>query len=152
AVANAFRKLGECEIFDWTSFPVEQRRAEFVQRANRFYPDVIFCQLQADEILTEQELRSVPGFKIKWTGDMNRTIQAWYMTMGNVFDVSLFCSEDDVRDMQAAGFRAAFLNCGMNADNDRPEGETIHRGDIVFMANAYTCYPLSEARANMIRI
>jgi len=128
--------------------------ANIIKLAKQFQPDLVFMQIQSDkkiEVKTLRWLKRYGAFIINWNGDVRDTTPYWMVELAKYIDVTAFSNMRDVRFMRWSGFRSEWLECYIDTDLYRPDGEkaTKHFGKIAFFGNNTHKFPLSEFRKQM---
>lgn len=145
------RVASEFVQINWKAYPEGQELQNVVQgTAAKFSPDVTFMQLQK-KVLSEKTIRSIPGIKVNWTGDVRDPIPEWYKEQAPLFDLTLFSNMTDVHKMRGEGFRADFLDIGFEERIFKALGpQEYPPTPTVFMGNNYKDrFPLSLLRLRM---
>lgn len=125
-----------------------------VEIAKEFKPDIVFIQIQTDNIITEncvKQLKEHSKYVVNFTGDVRDDVPEWYYRIGQHIDSTLFADMTDVNRMRERGYRSDYLNLGYDHTiyNRLPESDKIY--DIVFMANNYAnLFALSEYRLEVV--
>lgn len=149
---DALASMGGYRIIDWTT--EQDINAKILEVVREFRPNLTFMQLQGKDIVsldTMNQLRFSNIFTVNWTGDVREDIE-WYKDYAVYFDNTLFTNETDVKALKAEGLLAGFLPVGFQDRiyNNKPNGNFVHGGDIVFMANNYEGrFPMSEFRKDI---
>lgn len=122
-----------------------------LSRVVKFKPDVFFCQIQRDGIITPNLLNSIPCLKINWTGDVRAPLPDWYIRMGKYFNLTLFTNTTDVDTIRKHGITADYFQVSADTNIYRPDGIKDKSHEIVFMGNNYAdTFPLSKLRREMV--
>lgn len=157
ALENALRRFSnKYKQFDWMDqerlYGREVMRSDLVRIAQEFKPDLTFMQIQAPDILGINEVRSIPGFRINWTGDARVNTPQWYFDIGRNIDLTCFSNERDVDNLKTQGVNAAYLQIGFNNDIFCSTGSVGDWPEIVFLGSNYglNMFPLSELRYEMV--
>lgn len=119
-----------------------------IQQAAKMKPDIIFCQIQAPDIIRNEtifELRKHCPFVVNWTGDVRAPVPKWYLETAGLFDVTFFTNMNDVRTLRNAGFVSEYLEIGYDPKIYYPDNRE-RKIDVAFLANNYGGYPLSDYR------
>ncbi len=135
-------------------------------RGLHFDPDVVFFQIQHDEIQKEPvshvlnnsiiKLQEAGAFVINWTGDIRNTVPRWMY--GFKADLTCFSNWRDVHTFKG---KSDFLNIGIdpvafNKYHNEEVGfrkfKTLEEGthDVVFMGNDFGHFPLSSYRKQVV--
>ncbi len=127
-----------------------------LQIATEFKPDIVFIQVQKDDIITENtviELKKLGCFVVNYTGDVRSPIPQWYYDLGKHVDLTLFSNMNDVIEMRSQGYRAEYLEIGVNSEIYNPVGPVTKVKPIVFFGNNYgqKTFPLSDFRIQMVK-
>lgn len=128
-----------------------QQRA--VQMAEAFKPDLVFLQIQADNILhldTVKEIKKHSRTVINWTGDVRSPLQPFFLPMAKEIDYTCFTNMRDVKFIRSKGYGAEFVQIGYDETIYYPSKQTKDI-DIVFMGNNYgNQFPLGKQRIAMV--
>ena len=123
---------------------------------NEFKPDLVFMQIQAENIIHAQtcEYFLNHGAKvINWTGDKRSVVPAWMVDLAPFVSITSFSNMDDVYAMRKLGYKSEYLEIGYDEEIYCPEGEVYPCQDIIFMANNYGAgfFPMSEFRIQIVQ-
>ena len=123
---------------------------------NEFKPDVVFMQIQAENIIHAQtcEYFLNHGSKvINWTGDKRHVIPNWMIDIAPFVSLTAFSNMDDVKMMRQMGYKSEYLEIGFDEEIYTPQGEVYPIQDIVFFANNYGVghFPMSEYRIKLVQ-
>lgn len=148
---RAFKKVSEYkEIF--TGHP--NLNNQIIQDVSDFRPDLIFMQIQTPNIIQVETLRKIRPFCgkiINFTGDVRSPLPEWYIEVGKVIDLTLFVSMNDVRIARTKGIKADWLQLGFDETIFNYKVKPAKVPDIVFMANNYDQFPLSQYRRDIVK-
>lgn len=123
------------------------------QKSDSFKPDIVFMQIQGAGILSEEAviyLKNNGAFVINWSGDVREPVPQWYYDIGKHIDITSFTNMNDVDTMRAAGLKSEYIDIGYDPEVYTPKGEKTNCQPIVFMANSYDQFPLSEFRKEIV--
>lgn len=127
-----------------------------IQKSNSFKPDLVFIQVQRENIITYQlveHLKSNGAFVMNWTGDVRTPTPQWYLDFGRHIDLTMFSNMVDVGMLKSKGIASEYLDIGYDPEIYTPTGEKLYNiPEIVYPANNYNQFPLSEYRQEMIKI
>ena len=120
----------------------------------RFKPDIVFLQIQADGIVSNQTLdfmKSQGAYVINWTGDIRNSVPQWMLDSAPFVNCTAFSNMRDVREMRSKGYHSEYLEIGYDPQIYYPKN--IQKDiDIVFMGNNYSnTFPLGAYRIEMVR-
>ena len=137
-----------------------------IQLAEAFKPDLVFLQIQADNILhleTVKEIKKHSRIVINWTGDVRSPLQPFFLPMAKEIDYTCFTNMRDVNFIRSKGYGAEFVQIGYDETIYYPYipvqkvfqgGKELHYQkdiDIVFMGNNYgNQFPLGKQRIAMV--
>ena len=120
--------------------------------ARKFLPNLVFMQLQAPNILSEDTinlLKRTGATVVQWTGDARQPTPSHYFEVGKKIDLSFFGNTEDVDALQKQGIKADYLNISVDHTIYNPQNKSPK---VVFMGNNYNgLFPLSEFRLAMCR-
>lgn len=121
----------------------------------QFKPDLVFIQIQASNIISEQTVKILKGtgaFVVNFTGDVRHPIPQWFYEIGKHIDLTLFSNMTDVKQFRNDGLKADYLEIGYDPEIFKPEGDKLLTRDIVFLGNTYGAgfFPLSKMRIQMV--
>lgn len=111
--------------------------------------DITFIQYQRQDQVSISAIKKMDGFKIAWTGDVRGDIEDWQVDISEVFDLMTFVSMKNVRQMRKHA-PADWLNIWYETEVYRPTGRQ-KSFELVFMANNYPRFPLSNYRESLVR-
>jgi len=124
---------------------------------NAFSPDIVFFQIQAPNIITNQTfdyMKSHGAKVINWTGDKRDGVPQWMIESAPFVSVTSFSNMEDVREMRRKGYESEFLEIGYDPKIYSPDGnKSVGVPDVVFMANNYGDghFPLSGYRIQLVK-
>lgn len=125
---------------------------ESIRVAKEFCPDLIFMQIQAPGIITEETAKELSTISrvINWTGDVRSPIPQWYYAIGHHIDMTCFSNMTDVRKFRESRMKSEFLDIGFDPEIYFPDDREKTK-DIVFCGNTYGAkFPLSKLRIQMV--
>jgi glycosyltransferase involved in cell wall biosynthesis len=131
-------------------------------RNENYHPHVIFLQIQSDKIGKHdtvqyigkliKEFKDNGSFIINWTGDLRNQTPNWMIRFSDSVNVTAFSNYRDIEYCKSIGINSKFLQCGIDTNIFKPEGEAANVPEIVFLANNYgNQFPLSGYRKEAIR-
>lgn len=129
--------------------------AKAIRLAEMMSPDIIFIQVQTSNVIspyTAYKLKQTGAFVVNYTGDVRTPIPQFYYDLGKHIDYTLFSNMTDVLEMRKNGYRAEYLEIGIDETIYTPQGGVSPCKPIVFFGNNYGAgyFPLSEFRINMV--
>jgi glycosyltransferase involved in cell wall biosynthesis len=140
-----------CELTELpTSTP--DLNAVAVDIATRLNPDIIFIQVQRENILLKETFEALSGIShvINWTGDVRSPIPQWYVDVAP-FVTTAFSNMTNVREFRAKGYNAEYLQIGIDATIYNTHGLKIKTAPVIFMGNNYgNMFPLSKFRLEAV--
>ena len=152
AMEKALKTFGEYRQLDWTK--AKNPGAALIEMAKEFKPDFIFAQVQRENILTKEVMKKISAPLINWTGDVRYPLPQWFKDIGKSC-LTLFTNQTDMEQMRAEGYDADYLQIGLDETHFNPfRGKIENTPEIVFMANNYGIFPLSNYRyqvANLLK-
>ena len=124
---------------------------------NEFKPDLVFMQIQAENIIHAQtcEYFLSHGAKvINWTGDKRHVVPQWMIDLAPFVSITAFSNMDDVYAMRKLGYKSEYLEIGIDEYIYCPQGEAYQVPEIIFMANNYGVghFPMSEFRIKIVEM
>ena len=133
----------------------ENLNAKVLLLANEFKPDIVFMQIQAENIILHnvcQRLKDMGCFIINWTGDKRHDVPQWMIDLAPSISLTAFSNMEDVYKMRELGFKSEYLEIGYDPEIYKPEGEALQMPEIVFMGNNYGrgYFPMSGFRIDMV--
>lgn len=150
ALRKALQGLGEYEELDWMQ---DRRSADknLKALADEFQPDLIFMQVQTPGVFKASTVKSLPGFKINWTGDVRQPTPDWYFSMAEAVNVTCFTNQHDVDQLRKKGLKAEYMQIGFDPEIYKPSGKIANVPDIIFLGNDYgNVFPCSHDRRVMV--
>ena len=125
---------------------------EAIRICEEFKPDLVFMQIQAENIIFPSTVEKIKSFGCKvfnWTGDVRASIPTWMVDFGA--DVTLFSNMRDVHEMRNLGLKSEYLEIGYDENIYCQEGEAKKIEPIVFFGNSYgsLMFPMSAFRIQM---
>lgn len=165
---DAFRETGAAlEIFDYMNMYQSNRRRvhpirqQFLNKAMRFKPDLIFLQIQHTSVIDQGTLKKIkqqlPKTKIvNWTSDVRSSIPETYKKVALVSDLNLIPSTGQLEMYRKNIPKPVdYLQIGYNPELHYPEGSPRQRfkWDVSFIAhfNRKDKHPLSAERERLVR-
>ena len=152
AMEKALKTFGEYRQLDWTK--AKDPGNALIEMAKEFKPDFIFAQVQRENILTKEVMKKISAPLINWTGDVRYPLPQWFKDIGHNC-LTLFTNQTDMEQMRAEGFDSDYLQIGLDETHFNPfRGKIENTPEIVFMANNYGVFPLSNYRyqvANLLK-
>lgn len=154
---HAFRKvLGENNYRELQCSTDTAFNPNAIAIFNEFKPDVVFMQIQAENIIHAQtcEYFINHGAKvINWTGDKRHVVPQWMIDLAPFVTLTAFSNMDDVKMMRRFGYKSEYLEIGYDEEIYKPEGIVYPTPEIVFMANNYGTgfFPMSEFRIKIVQ-
>lgn len=144
AVAGEYREIA----------PGEQNfNHKVVEIAKEFKPDIIFLQIQKENVITEeaaQELSKI-AFVMNFSGDIRDELPMWYLNIGRKIHLSAFSNMQDVNVCKANGVKADWLEIGIDPERYRKHNVKKDTSKIVAHLNNYgNEYPLSAFRIELV--
>jgi len=119
-------------------------------------PDILFLQVQGTGY--NQDLKSVlqhwknKGTKVvHWSGDIRRSTEHYVFDLAPHVSVTCFSNDRDINNVRKAGYKAEFLQVGIDPKIFTPDGFVEpSAGKIVFLANRARHFPNDQVRMNLI--
>lgn len=152
SITKAFK--GATDNYLELSLSEKHLQQRSIQLAEAFRPDLVFLQIQADNILhldTVKEIKKHSRTVINWTGDVRSPLQPFFLPMAKEIDYTCFTNMRDVNFIRSKGYGAEFVQIGYDETIYYPN---VSRGtdiDIVFMGNNYgNQFPLGKQRIEMV--
>lgn len=154
ALQAALGRLGEYFRINWQKYikeGVEVLNYHISEAAKQLQPDIVFMQIQTENVISQKTLEELPGKVINWTGDVRQPIPGWYLQTGEKVHSTCFSNEHDVMKFEEYGLKSSFLNIGFDQNIFCPEGPVNKDAEIVFMGNHYkNRFPLTKLRYNLV--
>ena len=167
SLTNSFKR--HCDVYAECDLEHVNGKAPII--AKTLKPDIVFFQIQADNVVSLETARKVKehsAFVVNWTGDVRQPTPNWFLPFGKEIDLTLFTNETDVKYCNKHGVKADFLQIGYDETIYYPPTFELHipkEGlkyaglvpskkdiEIVFMGNNYTnMFPLSAMRIEMVK-
>lgn len=153
---KAFKDILGAENYCELSTGESEVNSKAINLFNAFSPDVVFFQIQAPNIITNQTfdyMKSHGAKVINWTGDKRDGIPQWMIDSAPFVSITSFSNMEDVKDMRRIGYPAEFLEIGYDEKIYSPDGEkAVGVPDVIFMANNYGDghFPLSSYRIQLV--
>jgi spore maturation protein CgeB len=146
---RAFNKVSNCR---WINTNDRNLNNRVIEECKEFKPDLVFIQVQSPGILnnsTLQNIRPFCGKIINFTGDVRDPLPNWYIETGKLIDLTLFVSMTDVRKSQDQ-INCDWIQIGFDDTIFNKHTEHVKSADIVFMANNYGSFPVSNYRKEIV--
>ncbi len=135
---------------------------KIVKILHLYKPNIVFMQIQGESGIDIAIIKAMKksGAKIyNWTGDVRAPIPKWMLDIGSLVDCTLFTNMTDVLTMRSMGYKADFLQIGVDEKIFTPNFPAIHFGSdnapppVIFMGNHYsdTAFPMSRYRFDMVQ-
>jgi spore maturation protein CgeB len=139
--------------YQWVNTSDKNLNLKIVSDCKAFNPDLVFIQVQTPNIIYNDTLAAIRpycGKIFNFTGDVRDPLPNWYIETGMHVDLTLFVSMDDVRKA------SPYINCNwiqIGFDNIFFSKLTppVPAADIVFMANNYGSFPISNYRKQIVQ-
>lgn len=151
---NAFiNVLGKENYFE-LSTNEDNLNVKILQKFNEYKPDVVFFQIQAENIVSNQTfdyLKSNGAFVINWTGDKRNSVPQWMIDAAPFVNLTAFSNMEDVRQMKNLGYDSEYLEIGYDENIYNPVGNSYNDYEVLFMANNYGAgyFPMSQFRIDI---
>lgn len=151
---NAFiNVLGKENYFE-LSTNEDNLNVKILQKFNEYKPDVVFFQIQAENIVSNQTfdyLKSNGAFVINWTGDKRNSVPEWMIDCAPFVNLTAFSNMEDVRQMKNLGYDSEYLEIGYDENIYNPVGSSYNDYEVLFMANNYGAgyFPMSQFRIDI---
>jgi hypothetical protein len=159
-IENGFQKafkdvLGNENYFE-LSTGEQHLNVKILQKFNECKPDVVFFQIQAENIVGNQTfdyLKSNGAYVINWTGDKRNIVPQWMIDCAPFVSLTAFSNMEDVRQMIKLGYDSEYLEIGYDENIYNSIGDSYNDYEVLFMANNYGAgyFPLSEYRINLAK-
>lgn len=157
---NGFQKafkdiLGKENYFE-LSTDEQYLNVKILQKYNKYKPDIVFFQIQAENIVSNQTfdyLKSNGAFVINWTGDKRNSVPQWMVDAAPFVSLTAFSNMEDVRELKKLGYDSEYLEIGYDENIYSSFGDSYNDYEVLFMANNYGAgyFPLSEYRINLAK-
>ena len=125
---------------------------EFIQFLKVNRPEYTFMQLQSEAAMDVETIKRMAKFTkiINWTGDVKNESgwYKWLVEIGKHIHLTLFTNETDVKILREHGCRADYLQVGFDDIWYNKKQPTATGPEIVFCANEYGNFPLSNLRVH----
>jgi hypothetical protein len=157
---RAFRQHFDVyEDFDWhplaAQLGLKALHRRFIDLLQRRRPEYCFMQIQDPAAMHVATIREMANYTkiIHWTGDIRDSGEwyDWLVSIGKEVYLTLFTNETDVKKMREKGVRADYLQIGFDDVSFSKKPAVPGWPAIVFAANNYDCFPLSQYRAETTR-
>lgn len=151
---KAFKDVLNKENYFELSTGEQHLNVKILQKYNEFKPDVVFFQIQAENIVGNQTfdyLKSNGAFVINWTGDKRNSVPQWMIDCAPFVNLTAFSNMEDVRQMQKLGYDSEYLEIGYDENIYNSIGNSYNDYEVLFMANNYgnNFYPMSNFRISI---
>lgn len=120
-----------------------------IDECQSFKPDLVFMQIQCEDIISPVTLTHIKCKVVNWTGDVRDEVPKWMLGCAP-YCVSAFSNLDDVEQMRSLGFKAEYLQIGVDGDIFHNKHEGIDVPEIVFLANNCDGFELSDYRRELV--
>jgi spore maturation protein CgeB len=144
-IASEYIYMQPSKHFSWNS--------EVVACAERFNPDLIFMQIQTENILDIAVIKRLSeiGFVINWNGDIRDDVPKWMIEAGQFIQLTTFSNMDDVKKCRSLGVKSDYLEIGVNTDIYKIHNVQKQQPEIVAHFNDYgNMFPLSQYRRDLV--
>lgn len=150
------RHFTPCYHYDWFNLAktkgLKQTHEDFIKFLWSTRPEYTFMQLQSEAAMDVATIKRMAKFTkiINWTGDVKNE-QPWYrwlVDIGKHIHITLFTNQTDVKILREHGCRADYLQVGFDNVWYNKKQPTATGPEIVFCANEYGHFPLSNFRVN----
>lgn len=152
------RYFTPCYHYDWFNLAktqgLKKTHEDFIKFLWSTRPDYTFMQIQSPDAMDVETIKRMAKFTkiINWTGDVKNDAgwYKWLVEIGKHIHLSLFTNQTDVEILREHGCRADYLQVGFDNVwyNKRQPNRT--GPEIVFCANEYGNFPLSNFRVNAV--
>ncbi len=161
-LGNMLKSFGKYEFIDWrrelAKSNIIELREYIVRKSNALKPDLIFMQLQTQDIIDPITASKLHGFVLNWTGDCRENIN-WLRNLGPYVDATCLTNETDTDQLRQEGINSWFLQIGFESKIFNPNGPRLTTKntiwgypDVVFMGNHYNArFPLSQERYSITK-
>lgn len=125
---------------------------KIIRDVKEFNPDVVFMQVQTPNTVhlsTIESIRHYCKYIVNFTGDVRSPLPTWYIETGKLIDLTLFVSNTDVIKARNMGINANWIQIGFDPEIFNHEVKPKHIADIIFTANNYNMFPLSQERRDI---
>jgi len=158
-IRNAFENnFYPCYEFDWVGVSSRIGQAamhrEFIDTLKKYRPDYCFMQLQNPATMDTLTIREMAKYTriVQWSGDVRNSTDwyEWVAAIGKEIHLTLFSNETDVEKMREMGVKADYLQVGFDHIYYQRRKKINGWPDIVFVANDYSAFDLSDYRAEIV--
>lgn len=154
---KAFEKHFDCFTYDWVNIAkskgLPRTQLAFIELLKERRPEYCFMQLQNPINMTVPVIREMAKYTkiINWSGDIRQTKQwyDWFEAIGKEIYLTLFSNNTDVDIMRERGVRADYLQVGFDTAWYNRNVKKVPAPEIVYCANNYGTFQLSEYRAEV---
>jgi len=160
-ISNGFRANGfEVTEVNWQHYRLQHKtaglRKHLIETASELKPDIIFMQLQREDVLDEVtciEL-SKHGFVVNYTFDVREDI-SWYKKLAPHIGLTVFGDFDSLEQCEKEGINnVAYMQSSADFDFYKPVPATRDYGEIIFLGNNYENtqldFPFAKERTELI--
>ena len=146
---------GRCELINWRAFENDPYtlNQNIIATARGLQPEVCIMQLQTGGIFRKEAsdyLHSIGCFIIDWCGDL-RTDNSHHYEIAELVDLKLHSNMKDVHELRDKGYKADYLQIGVDTDFYTPGPSSGQYPPIVFLGNHYAGrFPESSFRLKMV--
>lgn len=127
---------------------------DLLQASEEFKPDIIFIQIQQENILHEDTAIKLAqnSFVINFSGDVREALPDWYVHIGKHIQLTTFTNMVDVNRVRNYGLPADYLEVGFNPEIYNRHNIPKSGPEIVAHFNHYeNMFPLSEYRVRIVQ-
>jgi hypothetical protein len=145
---KAFKKVSDYEFINTRDPHLNEK---VINTCKEFMPDLVFIQVQQANVLHIETLRSIRpycGKIINFTGDVRGPLPAWYIETGKHIDLTLFVSMEDVMKSKPY-INSDWIQIGFDDSIFNNKTAPLKSPEIVFLANNYGSFPLSNYRKDI---
>lgn len=145
----SFKKIA---TYRWVNTSDHNLNSKVVSDCNEFKPDLVFIQVQSPNILRNETITKIKpscGNIFNFTGDVRDPLPSWYLETGKLVDLTLFVSMTDVIKTNGI-INSNWIQIGFDDSIFNDKITPAHSADIVFMANNYGSFPLSDYRKEIV--
>ncbi len=150
---KAMRKVATGGYIDMPCSHSVNFNSDLMRAAVDFQPDLIFIQIQHENILNEETARQLAkiAFVINFSGDVREELPEWYLSIGKHIQLSTFSNMVDVKKCLAAGVNSDYLEIGFDPEIYRYRNIGKSGPAIVAHFNHYPDpFPLSGFRMEIV--
>lgn len=151
---KAMRSICEEGGYDELNPGIEGFNQKAIILASKLKPDIIFCQIQKENILNPSTaiVLAKNSFVINWTGDVRTNIPMWMVEIGKFVQLTAFSNMVDVENFQSYKLNADYLKIGFDPEKYKKHNTIKQTPSIVAHFNNYGKYyfPLSQYRIDIV--